>query len=204
MVTIISGRTVNNLLEFFNGIDTKKINWVGVHGLEIKYKDSDDISINVNKKVLSSIRNLKKQLIKIIKDIPCFHLEDKEESFAVHYRKCQNKDLVHLKTITELIENFIKNKPLDYLKMSRVIEVKPKNIDKGRAFKSIKRKYKELSPSLDICMGDDVTDNYLFRANKKGINIKVDRGNPGTIKTKYFLKNVTEVHDFLNFILDKI
>lgn len=171
--------------------------------MEIRYIDSDNISINVSNRTLASIRSLKRQISKKIKDIPCFQLEDKKESFAVHYRKCKDKDLYHLNPIIELIENFIEKKPLDCLKMSRVIEVKPKNIDKGKAFKAIKRKYNNLIPSIDICLGDDVTDNYLFKANKKGINIKVGAKNIKTIKTEYFLKDTSDVHDFLNIILDK-
>jgi trehalose-phosphatase len=172
--------------------------------MDIKYKNSGKIITNTSRDYLPSISELKSEIIKIIKDVPCFYLEDKKETLAVHYRKCRSNDLAYLNKIIHLMENFIKDRPLDLLKMSNVIEIKPENINKGRALITIKKKYRKLKPSIDICIGDDVTDNYLFRENKKGINIKVGTENPGIIETEYFLKNVDDVLDFLNFISDKL
>jgi trehalose 6-phosphate synthase/phosphatase len=204
IITVISGRDINDLFEFFAGMDIEKINWVGTHGMDIKYKDSKTLKGNGFKDSLSYIADLKNKISKIIKDTPCFYLEDKKKALALHYRKCNNDELFHLKEVALVVEDFIKQKPLDCLKMNKIIEVKPKNINKGKAFKTIKKKYTSLKPSIDICIGDDVTDNYLFKENKNGINIKVRTDNPEIIETEYFLKNVDDVLDFLNFILNKI
>lgn len=52
--------------------------------------------------------------------------------------------------------------------------------------------------SVSICLGDDLTDEYLFRSNKGGINIKVGENNNFESQAEYFLKKVDEVHWFLN------
>jgi len=204
IITVISGRDINDLVRFLDSINIKKINLVGTHGMEIKYKDSDKIITNTSRDSLPSISELKSEIIKTLKDIPCFYLEDKKKTLAVHYRKCRGDDLAYLNKVIYLMENFIKDRPLDLLKMSNVIEIKPENTNKGRALRTIKKKYRNLKPSIDICIGDDVTDNYLFRENKKGINIKVGTENPGIMETEYFLKNVNDVLDFLHFISDKL
>ncbi len=201
ILTIISGRTVGNLLKFFTGIDIQKINWVGIHGAQIKYKNSNIRLTDGVRETLHFIKNLREQVSKIIKDINCFRLEDKKESFAVHYRKCRGDDLIYLHTITGLIDSFIKDKPLDYLKMNKVIEVKPKGINKGRAFEAIRKKYKNPEPSINICIGDDVTDKFLFERNQNGINIKVGNSSTEIINAEYFLKNVNDVYDFLEYLL---
>ena len=202
ITTIVSGRTINNLLRFFKDIDSQKINWVGIHGAQFKYKNSDITLSDDVKKSIPFIEDLRKQVFGIIKNIPCFNIEDKKVSFAIHYRKCRGDNLLYLDTIIDLIKNFTKNKPIDYLRMKKVIEIKSKNINKGNSLKKIKKRYSKLNPSINICIGDDVTDNYLFKSNKEGININVGTGYLKEIDTEYFLKNVGDVHYFLQWIIN--
>ncbi len=197
ITTIVSGRTIHNLLEFFKGIETQKINWIGIHGAQVKYKDCDIALSDDARESLPYIRNLKSQILKMTDGIPCFYLEDKKISLALHYRKCKEKDMLHMPAVVDLIDNFIRNKPLDYLKMKKVLEVKPGNINKGNSLKIIGEKYKSLVPSINICIGDDLTDEYLFRANEDGINIKVGNDNLKKINAEYYLKNVNDTYYFL-------
>ncbi len=204
IITIISGRDINDLIEFFSGIDVKKINWVGTHGINIRYENSSTLIENGFKDTLSYIEDLKNKISKIIKDAPCFYLEDKKKALAIHYRKCGDHELSYLNKVISTAKKFIKGKPLDCLKMNKIIEIKPRDINKGKAFMALKKKYFNLKPSIDICIGDDVTDNYLFKENKKGINIKVLTDNPEIMETEYFVKNVGDVLDFLNLIINKL
>jgi trehalose 6-phosphate synthase/phosphatase len=198
IVSIVSGRTVHNLLEFFKDIDTDRLNWIGIHGAQYKYR-SGSIKISPEvKKAVPLIKNLKSKLIDMAGNIPCIFIEDKKISLALHYRKCGKKELSKIPGLIDIIDDFVKDKPLDYLDMKKVIEVKPKNINKGNSLSIIKSKYKNLVPSINICIGDDITDKYLFDSNKKGVNIKVGADRIKGLKTEYYLRNVDDVYFFLN------
>jgi trehalose 6-phosphate synthase/phosphatase len=198
IITIVSGRTVSNLLEFFKDIDTGRLNWIGVHGAQYKYRGSSIELSPEAKKAVPMIKKLKSKLINMAGNIPCIFIEDKKISIALHYRKCGKKELSKIPGFTDMIEDFVADKPLDYLDMKKVIEVKPKNINKGSSLKIIKSKYKNLAPSINICIGDDITDKYLFDSNNEGINIKVGEDRIRGLETEYYLKNAGEVYSFLN------
>lgn len=200
VLTIVSGRTIYSLLDFFQDLDTETINWSGVHGGQIKYAGSE-ISIPAKiKNALPGIVGLKEKVTKIINDIPCYTIEDKGLSFALHYRRCRDKDLTHLRKINPILFEYIKDRPVELIQMKKVIEVKPKGINKGNAVNTINRKYKKNIPSLNICLGDDVTDEYLFKSNTSGINIKVGESEYLDSEAGYYLKDIKEVHQFLGML----
>lgn len=199
-MTIVSGRTIYGLLDFFQDLDTETINWSGVHGGQIKYAGSE-ISIPANiKNTLPVISALKEKVTKIISNTPCYTIEDKGLSFALHYRRCEDEDLSHLRKINSILFEFIKDKPIELLQMKKVIEVKPKGINKGNVVDNINRKYKKNIPLLNICLGDDATDEYLFESNISGINIKVGESEYLDSEAEYYLKDVKEVHRFLSIL----
>jgi len=171
-----------------------------VHGGQIKYAGSE-ISIQAKiKNTLPEIIGLKEKVTKIINDIPCYTIEDKGLSFALHYRRCRDKDLTHLRKINPILFEYIKDRPIELMQMKKVVEVKPKGINKGNAVDTINRKYKKNIPSLNICLGDDVTDEYLFKSNTSGINIKVGESEYLDSEAEYYLKDIKEVHQFLGML----
>jgi len=171
-----------------------------VHGGQIKYAGSE-ISIPAKiKNALPGIVGLKEKVTKIINDIPCYTIEDKGLSFALHYRRCRDKDLTHLRKINSILFEYIKDRPIELMQMKKVVEVKPKGINKGNAVGTINRKYKKNIPSLNICLGDDVTDEYLFKSNTSGINIKVGESEYLDSEAEYYLKDIKEVHQFLGML----
>jgi trehalose 6-phosphate synthase/phosphatase len=198
IVTIVSGRTVDKLLEFFKDIDTGRLNWIGVHGAQYKYRRSGIRLSPEAKKAVPLIRNLISELTNMTGNIPCIFIEDKKISMSLHYRKCGRSELSKISGLINIIEDFVKDKPLDYLNMKKVIEVKHKKINKGNSIGTIKSKYKNHIPSINICIGDDMTDKYLFDSNDNGINIKVGADNIEGLETEYYLRNVDEVYSFLN------
>lgn len=198
VLTIVSGRTIESLLDLFNGMDKEIINWSGVHGGQVKYMGSGVLIPAGVKKIIPVIEELKQKISGVIDNIPCYFLEDKGLSFAIHYRKCKGEELAYLEKInSELLEN-IEGKPVELMQMKKVIEVKPEGINKGRAIQDVRRKYGENVSSINICLGDDVTDEYLFKSNTSGINIKVGVNGHQGPGAEYYLKNVGEVHQFLD------
>jgi len=197
VLTIVSGRTIYDLLDFFQDLDTEMINWSGVHGGQIKYAGSEISIPDKIKNTLPWISVLKEKVTKIISNIPCYTIEDKGLSFALHYRRCGDEELSHLRKINSILFEYIKGRPIELMQMKRVIEVKPKGINKGNAVGNINRKYKKNISLLNICLGDDATDEYLFKSNISGINIKVGESEYLDSEAEYYLKDVKEVYKFL-------
>jgi trehalose-phosphatase len=115
----------------------------------------------------------------------------------LHYRKCPEKILKLLVSVEKLIAGCQKDNPIEVMHMKKVIEVKPAGINKGNTINAIISHYGGSGDFLNICIGDDVTDEYLFQANPAGINIKV--GDPSGPETSagYYLKGVSDVYWFL-------
>ena len=96
--TIVSGRSMEDLLGLFKDFDISRINWSGVHGLQMKFGNSNTIHSENASSVLPKIIKIKKELSGIVSQYPCYIFEDKKVSFALHYRKCPKKS-------TRLLEN---------------------------------------------------------------------------------------------------
>jgi trehalose-phosphatase len=146
---------------------------------------------------ISCIASLKDEISHIIGQYPCYILEDKGLSFALHYRKCQGSRLELLDRIESLIAGYRKDNPIEVMHMKKVIEVKPAGINKGNAINAIISFYNDPRDFLTICVGDDVTDEYLFKANPDGINIKVGEPHGSETLAGYCLKGVGDVYWFL-------
>jgi trehalose-phosphatase len=197
IVTIVSGRNIGSLLELFKGFDLTALNLSGTHGMEIRFSGSTGIQ---SVKPLPCITEIKDQVSRMIRSHPCFGLEDKGLAFALHYRRCPGPELVRLDKIKSLIDKYRENFPIEVLYMKKVIEVKPAGINKGNTVEAVVSHYGSPEDSLVICVGDDVTDEYLFRANPGGINVKV--GDPAGAGTSagYYLKGISDVCWFLRSI----
>ncbi len=195
-VTIVSGRKIEDLLYFLVEAKLSKINIVGGHGAQYK-KAGCDVEINQKaKELIDEIGKIKKRIGDSLKDKDCLYIEDKKISFSIHYRKCRKKDMPFIEEVVNELDNQIKGKPLEIMKGKKVIEIKPKGIDKSIAIEMFAKDGKQ--DSLVICIGDDLTDEFLFKKNKNGINVKVKSSEDFfDTSAKYYLKNVTDVHAFL-------
>ncbi len=78
------------------------------------------------------------------------------------------------------------------------------NIDKGKIIEIIKRESDTQDKSLTICIGDDKTDEFLFKNNAGGINIKVAKTFDADSLASFYLKNTIEVFNFLKILLGKL
>jgi trehalose-phosphatase len=197
IVTIVSGRNIGSFLELFKGFDLTALNWSGTHGMELRFSGSTGVR---SVKPLACISEIKDRVSRMIRSHPYFGLEDKGLAFALHYRRCPEPELTRLDKINSLIDKYRENCPIEVMHMKKVIEVKPAGINKGNTVEAVVSHYGCPRDRLVICAGDDVTDEYLFRANPGGINIKV--GDPAGADTcaGYQLKGVSDVCWFLRYI----
>ena len=201
IITIVSGRDIKSLLELFGGFDTSQVNWSGAHGMQMRFCGSDS---TLFEKAPPEIISVKNEINDIIGPYPCFNLEDKKIAFALHYRKCPQKFLFVLDRAEEILNRHMTGNNLDVLKMKKVIEVKPAGVSKGDTVGAVLAKYGCQDGSINICIGDDLTDEYLFMANPEGINIKVGKHKGLHTAAGYFLKGVSDVYWFLTLLRSKI
>jgi len=199
-IFIVTGRSLEDIMSFFIDIDKDSINWIGSHGAELKIKGSKIRVLRSAQKGIDAIKRIRTDIETMVSERPCFLIEDKKVSFSLHFRNCDTESLGLIKQVKKRLDKYAEKFEIDYMEMKKVIEVKSKGIDKGSAIKSILAEQNK-SDHLSVCIGDDVTDEYSFDANKDGLNIKVSEDGKADTKAKYYLNDHKEVLDFLEYLL---
>ena len=122
---------------------------------------------------------------------PNSFVEEKHFSLTWHYRNVEtNTGFIHSRELIRLLENVAQSYNLRIIDGKKVVEIVTAEIDKGKAVRQL------IEPNdYDgiLCIGDDETDEDMFRYLKKyenAVTIKV-----GKEKTfaKYRLETVEEV-----------
>ena len=119
-------------------------------------------------------------------------IEEKTNTIAWHYRNT-HLDLGFTRS-RELINNLsqlLQNTMLQVIDGNRVVEVRMAGFDKGvMALKIVN----ELSPDFVLCIGDDTTDEDMFKALKdRAYNIKVSNSSTAAQYTVFSQQNVLEL-----------
>lgn len=116
-------------------------------------------------------------------------IEDKGLSLALHYRSAPRLGGYLHRWVRGVVG--AASKHLDVQSGKRVIEIKPKGHDKGRAIEAFMAEA-PFAGRLPVFIGDDLTDEHGFDVVNRmnGISIKVGRG---PTRAQYRLKNVHEV-----------
>jgi len=124
-----------------------------------------------------------------------FNGEKKNISVALHYRNAPGIE----KKATSVINRIISGSDLKLLKGNKVLELVPKNSNKGKAINFFMNKQPFLN-KIPVFIGDDVTDEYGFKSvnNLGGYSIKV--GYQSNTLANFFIKDTTSVLKFLNFV----
>jgi trehalose 6-phosphate synthase/phosphatase len=197
---IISGRGFDDLLSFFDKKRFRNISWVASHGAEVKIKGNKKKILDKAKKSIDTISLIRKEIEMTLEGKNCYFIEDKSVSFSIHYRNCNKEDQGMLKEIKKMIKSYENIYDIDSLEMKKVVEVKCSGINKGVAVESILEDYGS-NAILPIAIGDDVTDEYTFEANKDGINIKVSEEKDLETKADYYIEGPGKVLDMLEEII---
>ncbi|MFW6695964.1 trehalose-phosphatase [Acinetobacter pittii] len=192
-VIAVTGRDVDTASKLLHPIE---VPIAGLHGLDI-YFDSG----NYIRPDLSSInfKNLKQDITKNCDKYPELLVEDKGYSIALHYRKNPNLENNAINIMQKINLNY------PQLKINRgkfVVELIPKQADKGRAIKTILN-HLDLPTVLPIFIGDDLTDEagFTYINQQSGLSIKVGWGET---QAKYRLKDIDNVADFLLLFQNRI
>ena len=189
---IISGRSLEKIKEL---VGIENVFYAGNHGLEVEGIQKKFIHPTALR-IAPSLRKIYKDLKKIrIKGI---FVEDKKLTISFHYRAVPKGKIALAKKKFEKIVKPRLKKGLRIEEGRKRLDVKP-DVDwnKGKAVKLILKIY-DRKKILPICLGDDKTDEDAFLALKRGITIWIKSREIKVRGAKYYLKNISEVKEFLN------
>ena len=149
----------------------------------------------------SNDAKVKKLLLSKLKNINGYEVEDKKLILALHYRNVNSSQLPFLKKAFYLASKpYIDKGLLKTASGKKVYEIRPNiNWDKGSyckyLLKSLRRPKKNILP---IYIGDDKTDEAVFKELKqKGVTVFV-AGERKTSLAEYYLNSTNEVIRFLS------
>ncbi|RKH50863.1 bifunctional alpha,alpha-trehalose-phosphate synthase (UDP-forming)/trehalose-phosphatase [Corallococcus sp. AB050B] len=127
-------------------------------------------------------------------------VEEKTASLAWHYRKVDAEfGALQARELRLLLHEKFGDEPMNILPGDRVVEVRPKGVNKGRVVPEI---LKGEAPDVRVvALGDDVTDEDLFAAVPPG-GITVHAGNKHS-RAGYRVEGPPEVRRFLKALLGK-
>ncbi|MDD3519670.1 MAG: trehalose-phosphatase [Actinomycetota bacterium] len=200
---IVSGRKISELEAFLGSHISENVNLFGCHGSEIKFEGAEIRIAKEAEKAQKTLAPIIDFILNKYNKVSGIIFEKKENSFAVNYRNLKYSDKEKINEMKNDIIEMLSKYPVKLLNLKKVLEIVPLDVDKSLAIKATMDKYAEMLKSFShvkICIGDDITDENLFRENIDGINIKITSiSNPGT-SAGYFLKNISQNYIFLNKI----
>jgi trehalose 6-phosphate synthase/phosphatase len=194
-VVIISGRDVDTLEKWLGGIN---LNMIAEHGACIKRKgDEWKSAVTIQTEWKDQVRPLMQLFVDRCAGS---FIEEKKSTLAWHYRNT-NAELgfVRSRELRNSLLQLTTNTSLQVVDGNRVLEVRMIGVDKGAAANQI---LFELNPDFIMCIGDDATDEDMFRAlREKGFTIKVGRANTSA---EYTILSQREVYPFLRRFLNPV
>jgi len=190
-VVIVSGRQRNTLDKWFNGLD---IGLIAEHGVWTKMKKG-------KWRIVESLDNEWKEQIRptlerYVDRTPGSFIEEKEFSLVWHYRRADPKlTAIRASELTATLLDLTSNLDVGILEGSKVIEIKNKRINKGRAaLRWILKK----RTSFILAIGDDWTDEDVFAVlPPTAYSIRVGYT---VSKASFCLENPSEVRELLKVI----
>jgi trehalose 6-phosphate phosphatase len=162
---IVTGRDLQALSSFLD----RPFNAIGLHGAQegIVGKKTNNLMSDAAAEALRECRQS-------VPSIDGLRVEDKDQSFAVHYRAVADEDEARAR-----LEDWLEDLPeeLDAIWGKKVVELRPEGLSKGTAVRRIAEAHPDHVP---VYLGDDVTDEDAFAAlkdmNREAVTIKVGDG----------------------------
>ena len=193
---VISGRRIRALRSI---LGLKNVCYVGNHGFEIQASGvAPPTAAIAPGKIRKILRPVAQRLKAAFKSFSGVLFEDKRHTLSLHFRNVAEKDLKNFRKRFEDIKSGFLGLSLIWREGKRVFEVLP-NIhwNKGSAALVICDRFPDRLP---VILGDDRTDEDMFRALKKrGITVRVGRSQHS--EAEYYLTSQRQVAAFLKKML---
>ena len=200
IVAVISGRMLDDIRK---RVGIKNISYAGNHGLSIFIKEKKRYLKPNIKQYTILLKKLKIKLFSLKRQGAV--IEDKNVILAVHYRNVGKNELrLFRKKFKEIITPYLLEGRLRLARGKKVVEIRP-NIDfnKAEAVNFFENKFHKTKNDITIYIGDDVTDEDVFRYLRRGgISIRV--GKKKRSFAKYFLRNQSQVKALLEILVKEI
>lgn len=169
-VVIISGRDAETLEKWLGNLN---ISFIAEHGATIKYKNGEwEMQTNTSNSWKDEIRPM---LQSYVWRCAGSFLEEKQNTLSWHYRNTHPG--LGFNRSRELLNNLLQlttNTAVQIVDGNKVLEVRLTGMDKGMTALKVLNKF---SPDFTLCMGDDTTDEDMFKAlQSKAYTIKVGNG----------------------------
>jgi trehalose 6-phosphate phosphatase len=157
-LAIISGREVDDLLSRLDGL---AVTVVGGHGAMVRQPDGSIEHLVDIDAVTATLDAVEAQIRALVDAEPGWLVERKDASLAVHHRLAPEEQVEELLPRVAALLDARCEAPPGYTVVSgkAVIELRPLEIDKGRALRHIAERLPDLQP---LVIGDDVTDEDAF------------------------------------------
>lgn len=193
-VVIISGRDAETLDKWLGALP---VTLVAEHGAAVKprgegWKEQATMSSEWKDKIRPMM-----QLF--VKRCAGSFIEEKKSTLAWHYRNTHpDLGFSRSRELRNSLLQLTANTPLQIIDGNKVLEVRMIGVDKGATALNIS---KSLKPDFVLCIGDDTTDEDMFRVLAgKGYTIKVGRGNTAA---EYTILSQNDVFPFLRRFVER-
>ena len=128
-------------------------------------------------------------------------IEEKKSTLAWHYRNTHpDLGFGRSRELRNSLLQLTGNTPLQVIDGNKVLEVRLIGVDKGTTALNM---IKSISPDFILCIGDDTTDEDMFRSvsEVQGNTIKVGRGNTAA---EYTILSQKDVFPFLRRLMQPV
>jgi trehalose 6-phosphate synthase/phosphatase len=191
-ITVISGRDAATLDKWLGHLP---ITLVAEHGATIRYRDEPWQQQTFQN--LAWKEEIRPILQSFVNRCAGSFIEEKTNTLAWHYRNTDpDLGFVRSRELRHSLLQLTTNTPLQVVDGNKVIEVRMMGVDKGATALNLIDHY---APDFTLCLGDDTTDEDMFRALKdKAYTIKIGSGNTAA---KFTLWSQTDVLPLLRKFL---
>jgi trehalose 6-phosphate synthase/phosphatase len=130
---------------------------------------------------------------------PGTFIEEKEHAMVWHYRKAESGlGEMRVRELSSHLKHFLTDKGLTVMNGNMIVEVKPKEVNKGQAVSFLSQ---QIAHDFVMAIGDDLTDEDMFEAlEQEAYTIKVGPGNSAARFGLVDFKEVTGLLDELSKI----
>jgi trehalose 6-phosphate phosphatase len=192
-VVILSGRALEDLR---GRADVHGAVHAGNHGLEIAGPGFQFVEPRAEAR-RSEVSFLVEDLSGRLRDVPGVLIENKGLTLSVHFRLVPKTARAQVR---RAVEAALARTAFQQTLGNLVYDIRPpSDWNKGTAARWIEERLGK-PDALSISLGDDQTDEDLFRAQADGITIKV--GGSSSTRACYHLESVSQVQAFLRWLAD--
>jgi trehalose-phosphatase len=199
-VAVVSGRSLEDIRA---RVALEGLTYAGNHGIQISGPGLDFLEPRAAA-LGGAITEIGAALTAALQGVTGARVEDKRWTLSVHFRNVEPGRIEEVRRVVQdvLREAGALREAVRIREGKKVLEVVPRIAwDKGAASRLIRER---LGPAdaVAIAIGDDATDETMFRALADGVTIKV--GKPDETSAAFFVAGPPEVESFLEWLVRAI